>query len=130
MKTQREAAGTQREATGNDLKTISSDEQSSLKQGSGFRTTKQGKGTSEHPRHPARHGGARKQLPQPSHGSNIVPRAHAASLARTHERNEYDFPVGLTPPTSDPQQLITNNNTHTLIGSNNTLCRQQNATYT
>ena len=41
--------------------------------------------------------GAFFELPQPSHGNNIVPRAHTASLARTHERNEYDFPVWATP---------------------------------
>ena len=45
----------------------------------------------------ARHPGAFLELPQPSHGNNIVPRAHTASLARTHERNEYDFPVWATP---------------------------------
>ena len=30
-------------------------------------------------------------------GSNIVSQAHTASHERTHERNEYDFPFGLTP---------------------------------
>jgi hypothetical protein len=43
------------------------------------------------------HPGGFLELPQPSHGNNIVPRAHTASLARTHERNEYDFPVWTTP---------------------------------
>ena len=43
----------------------------------------------------------RCELPKPSHGNDNASQAHAASLARTHERNEYDFPVGLTPPTSD-----------------------------
>ena len=46
--------------------------------------------------------GALFPVRKPSHGSNVASRPHAASprlahpLARTHERNEYDFPVGLT----------------------------------
>ena len=45
--------------------------------------------------------GAFLELLKLCHGNNNVPRLHAASLARTHERNEYDFLVGLTPPTCD-----------------------------
>ena len=48
-------------------------------------------------RHATPHTGAFFELPQPSLGSNIAPRPHTASLARTHERNEYDFPVRTTP---------------------------------
>ena len=43
---------------------------------------------------------------QPSVGSNIVSRAHAASLARTNERNEHDFLVGLTPQTPIRRPLL------------------------
>ena len=89
----------QREATGNDLQSISSD----LQRSTGQRKTRKwfcnGRGRARDATR--RHGGAFPELRRPSLGSNIVPRAHAASLARTHERNEYDFPVGLTPPTSD-----------------------------
>ena len=52
-------------------------------------------------------GAGLSEVPKPSHGSNVVSQPHAASPrlarshARTHERNEADFPVGLTPPTSD-----------------------------
>ena len=59
----------------------------------------------------ARHGTARDTggllaLPPPSYRRHLVSRPHTASPrlasparthARTHERNEYDFPVGLTP---------------------------------
>ena len=41
--------------------------------------------------------GPHLQFTGPSGQEIIASRAHAASLARTHERNEADFPVGLTP---------------------------------
>ena len=49
--------------------------------------------------------GAQLEAQRPSEGSNIASRAHAASLARTHERNETISRSGRklrsSPPTSD-----------------------------
>ena len=55
-----------------------------------------------------RHTEARRELPQPSHENNIEPRAATRSFARTHERNEYDFSVGLTPTTSEHLYKLSN----------------------
>ena len=56
--------------------------------------------------------GAQLDRPHPSLGRINASHAHTASprlarpLARTHERNEYDFPVGLTILTSDIYSYI------------------------
>ncbi len=50
-------------------------------------------------------------LPQPSLGRHLVSRPHtgsprlARSHARTHERNKYDIPVGLTPQPPIPNGI-------------------------
>ena len=64
-----------------------------------FTLRQRGKGTGTHTEHTH---GILSNVRKPSDGKQHRPsQAHTASHARTHERNEYDFPVGLTPPTSD-----------------------------
>ena len=55
-----------------------------------FTLRQRGKGTGHAPE-------AFRTSETPAMGSNIVSQVYTAPQARKHERNEYDFPVGLTP---------------------------------